>query len=53
MSAVMTAKVSSNVLPKQARDVARRVQNNSEQAVKFLVKAGIITKSRKLANNYR
>jgi len=53
MSAVVTTKVSPKVLPKQARDVARQVQSDPERAAKFLVKAGIITKSGKLAANYR
>lgn len=53
MGAVMTTKTSPKVLPKQAREVARKVQNDPERAAKFLVKAGIITKSGKLAANYR
>lgn len=52
MNAVVT-KASAKVLPKQARDVAREVQKDRERSVKFLVKAGIITKSGKLAANYR
>jgi hypothetical protein len=46
-------KASPKVLPKQARDVARHVQKDPDRAAKFLVKAGIITKSGKLASNYR
>lgn len=49
----VTAKTAPKVLPKQAREVARAVQKDPERAVKFLVKAGIITKSGKLAANYR
>jgi hypothetical protein len=41
------------VLPKQARKVAREIQKSPQRAVKFLVKAGIINKSRKLTSNYR
>jgi hypothetical protein len=52
MSAVMTQSTA-KVLPKQARDLAREIQKDPERAVKFLVKAGIITKSGKLATHYR
>jgi hypothetical protein len=44
---------SAKVLPKQARELARKIQKDPELAVKFLIKAGIITKSGKLASNYR
>jgi hypothetical protein len=53
MSVYITSKPCLKVLPKQARDVARQVQNDPKRAVKFLVKAGIITKSGNLAANYR
>lgn len=53
MGAVLTIRTSPKGLPKQARKVARKVQNDPECAAKFLVKAGIITKSGKLAANYR
>lgn len=46
-------KKSSEVLPKQARDLARRIQKDPELATRFLVRAGIITKSGKLSRNYR
>lgn len=52
MNAVVT-KASAKVLPKQAREVAREVQKDRESSVKFLVKAGIITRNGKLAANYR
>lgn len=41
------------VLPKEARQKAQEIRSNPEQAKKFLVRAGIITSSKKLTANYR
>ena len=52
-SANKSRQQTSAVLPKEAREYARQLQANPDQAGKFLQEAGILTKSGKLTAKYR
>ena len=53
MSAQPTVKKPPDLLPKAAKDYARRIEADPGRAAKFLKKAGIISKPGKLAPHYR